>query len=146
MNPFRKAILAGALAVPALAGSAVGIGMLANNASAQTATTTTPSTSTDPSTTATPSAPDDSATPARDPGKGGHSANGITEVVLTGDAAAKATAAATAAVPGATIERVETDAEGAAYEAHIVKADGTHVTVKMDANFAVTGTEAGNGR
>jgi len=79
-----------------------------------------------------------------DPTKGGHvGANGVVEKLLTGSTADKARAAALAAVPGATIERVETDAEGAVYEAHIVKSDGTHVTVKMDANFKVTGVENG---
>jgi hypothetical protein len=79
-----------------------------------------------------------------DPTKGGHvGANGVKEVLLTGDTATKATAAALAAVPGGTIERVETDAEGATYEAHMTKADGSRVTVKMDANFNVTSTEDG---
>jgi uncharacterized membrane protein YkoI len=81
-----------------------------------------------------------------DPAKGGHSANGITETVLTGDNAAKATAAAQAAVPGATIIRVENDAEGAAYEAHMKKSDGSLVTVKMDSSFNVTSTENGMGK
>ena len=58
-----------------------------------------------------------------DPTKGGHvGANGVVEVLLTGTNADKARAAALAAVPGATIERVETDAEGAVYEAHMVRA------------------------
>jgi len=79
-----------------------------------------------------------------DPTKGGHvGANGVVEKLLTGTTADKAKAAALAAVPGATIERAENDAEGAVYEAHMVKADGTHVTVKMDANFKVTGIETG---
>ena len=83
---------------------------------------------------------------AFDPTKGGHvGANGVVEKLLTGTTADKAKAAALAAVPGATIERVENDAEGAVYEAHMVKADGTHVTVKMDANFKVTGIENGPG-
>ena len=82
-----------------------------------------------------------------DPTKGGHvGANGVVEKLLTGTTADKARAAALAAVPGATIERVENDAEGAVYEAHMVKSDGTHVTVKMDANFKVTGIETGPGR
>jgi hypothetical protein len=81
---------------------------------------------------------------AVDPTKGGHvGANGVVEKLLTGTTADKARAAALAAVPGATIERVENDAEGAVYEAHMVKSDGTHVTVKMDANFKVTGIETG---
>ncbi|MDB5266831.1 MAG: hypothetical protein JWN89_646 [Parcubacteria group bacterium] len=82
-----------------------------------------------------------------DHSKGGHiGSNGTKETLLTGDTASKVTAAALAAVPGGTIERVENDAEGAAYEAHMTKADGTHVTVKFDSNFAVTATETGHGR
>ena len=85
------------------------------------------------------------ATPS-DPTKGGHvGANGVVEKLLTGTTAEKARAAALAAVPGGTIERVENDAEGATYEAHMVKSDGSHVTVKMDANFKVTGIETGPG-
>src|SRR5262245_1270852 len=42
------------------------------------------------------------------------------ETLLTGDTASKVTAAALAKVPGATIVRVETDADGhAKYEAHL---------------------------
>ncbi|HEY8295921.1 MAG TPA: hypothetical protein VIG41_11320 [Micrococcaceae bacterium] len=78
-----------------------------------------------------------------DPTKGGHQANGITEQLLTGDTAAKVRAAALAANPGATIQRVENDAEGATYEAHILKSDGTAATVKVDASFKVTATETG---
>jgi hypothetical protein len=82
-----------------------------------------------------------------DPSKGGHMANGKTEQLLTGDSAEKVKAAAINAVPGGTIERVETDAEGDAYEAHMTKSDGSRVTVKFDSNFNVTKTEAGpNGR
>ena len=77
--------------------------------------------------------------------KGGHQANGITETVLTGDDLTKADAAAEAAVPGATAQRAETDAEGATYEVHMTKSDGSIVTVKLDANFNVTGTVDGMG-
>jgi peptidase YpeB-like protein len=77
-----------------------------------------------------------------DPTKGGHvGANGVVEKLL-GTTADKAKAAALAAVPGGSVERVENDAEGAVYEAHMVKSDGTHVTVKMDASFRVTGIES----
>jgi uncharacterized membrane protein YkoI len=66
------------------------------------------------------------------------------ETVLTGDAASKVTAAAEAKVPGATIERVETDADGhAAYEAHMVEADGSRITVYVNKQFEVVGTEDG---
>ncbi|GAA2491684.1 hypothetical protein [Terrabacter carboxydivorans] len=64
------------------------------------------------------------------------------EKLLTGDTAAKVTAAARAKEPTATIERVETDSDGV-YEAHLVRTDGTHVTVKVDASFAVTAVQEG---
>jgi hypothetical protein len=67
------------------------------------------------------------------------------ETVLTGSDAEKATAAALKAVPGATVDRVETDADGAVYEAHLTKSDGTRVTVKFDKDFNVIATEAGMG-
>jgi uncharacterized membrane protein YkoI len=81
----------------------------------------------------------------KDENQSGHTANGKTESLLTGDAATKAKAAAETAVPGGTVQRVENDAEGATYEAHVKKSDGTEVTVKMDANFKVTGVETGHG-
>jgi uncharacterized membrane protein YkoI len=67
----------------------------------------------------------------------------VTEVLLAGDTADKVKAAAVAAVPGATVDRAETDAEGSPYEAHMTKADGSHVTVKVDSNFTVTNIENG---
>lgn len=82
-----------------------------------------------------------------DPAKGGHvGASGVKEEILIGDNAEKAKAAALAAYPGGTIDRVETDAEGAVYEAHMRKSDGTQITVKFDENFKVTGTEEGHGK
>jgi hypothetical protein len=67
------------------------------------------------------------------------------EKALSAADAAKVKAAALAAVPGGTVYRVETDAGDGAYEAHMTKADGTLVTVKLDASFAVTKVEAGMG-
>jgi hypothetical protein len=64
------------------------------------------------------------------------------ETLLTGDALAKVKAIALAKVPGGTIVRVETDADGqAAYEAHMTKADGTPVTVYVDKNFDFVSVE-----
>jgi hypothetical protein len=64
------------------------------------------------------------------------------ETLLTGTTADKVKAAALAEVDGATIVRVETDADGhAKYEAHIVKADGTPATVYVDGNFDVVSVE-----
>jgi len=79
---------------------------------------------------------------APDPAKMSH---GPGETLLTGSAADKAKAAALAAVPGATVIRVETDSGGARYEAHLTKADGSEVTVKLDSSFKVTATESGFG-
>ena len=119
-----------------LTGGAVGGAFLGGTANAADSTTAADAT--------TPAAPADGQRGpggqggTLDPSKGGHHSNGITEAVLTGDTADKVTAAAAAAVPGATVERVETDAEGATYEAHIVKSDGSHVTVKLGADVAVS--------
>jgi hypothetical protein len=58
------------------------------------------------------------------------------ETLLTGDALAKVTAIADSKVPGGTVVRVETDADGVAtYEAHMTKADGSPVTVYVDGSF-----------
>ncbi|HEY0387929.1 MAG TPA: hypothetical protein VGC71_05790 [Gaiellales bacterium] len=72
-------------------------------------------------------------------------AHGPGETLLTGTTASRVTAAALKAVPGATVIRVETDSSGAAYEAHLRKADGSYVTAEMDSSFAVRATEAGFG-
>ena len=66
------------------------------------------------------------------------------ETPLTGDALAKVTALAKAKVPGGSVIRVETDADGnAAYEAHMVKADGTPATVYVDKAFNVVSVQSG---
>jgi hypothetical protein len=75
-------------------------------------------------------------------GQGPNGGPGAGETALTGDTAASVTAAAQAAIPDGTIIRVETDSAGSPYEAHVTKADGTEVVVKVDANFTVTATEA----
>ena len=66
------------------------------------------------------------------------------ETPLTGDTAAKVRELALAKVPGGTIVRVETDADGnAAYEAHMVKADGSPVTVYVNKQLEVVSVQAG---
>ncbi|MFA5107687.1 MAG: hypothetical protein WC497_05180 [Patescibacteria group bacterium] len=135
--PTKKQGLIVSLVVGALLiGAGVGSLLRTHPANAEdTATTAT----TNSSTITTPSA-------QPDPTKGGHiGANGVREELLTGDTAANVTKAALAAVPGGTIQRVETDAEGAVYEAHMTKADGSRVTVYFDANYQLTGQDAGMG-
>jgi len=66
------------------------------------------------------------------------------ETPLTGDTASKVRALALAKVPGGTIVRVETDADGnAAYEAHMTKADGTPVTVYVSKALDVVSVQSG---
>jgi hypothetical protein len=66
------------------------------------------------------------------------------ETSLTGDTKSKVEAAAKAKLPGATIVRTETDADGnAAYEVHMVQADGTPVTVYVDKQFDVVSVQTG---
>jgi len=66
------------------------------------------------------------------------------ETALTGDTATKVKDAALAKTGGGTVERVETDGDGqAAYEAHVLKSDGTHVTVYVNKQVEVVGTESG---
>jgi hypothetical protein len=112
----------------------VGTAAIANAATSPSPATTTTATAVNAANAGPAGAPDP-ATVAHGPG----------ETLLTGSDLAKATAAAQSAVPGGTILRVETDSGGAAYEAHITKADGTTVTVKLDAAFNVSATQSGFG-
>jgi hypothetical protein len=70
------------------------------------------------------------------PGDGGGPRAG--ETPLTGDTLTKVTSAALAKVPGATVVRAETDADGnAKYEAHLKTSDGKRVTVYVNESFTV---------
>jgi hypothetical protein len=130
----KRILSTGAIALVLVIGLAVGSGFNAIQSSAQTSTQT-------------PSQPTNMAPKEQtDESKATHvGANGKREELLTGDAAQKVTSAAQAALAGGTIQRVETDAEGAAYEAHATKSDGSRVTVKLDSSFKVTGVEEGRG-
>jgi len=124
MERVKKSVVAIAgLAALALGGSAIA------NAASQSATT-----------------PSASSTPAQGygapkGGPGGHhvGANGKQEQALSSDVAANVAAAAKAKVPGATVERTETDVDhGSPYEAHMRKADGTELEVLVSKDFQVT--------
>lgn len=147
MSIAKKLILPSLVAVAGFVG--VSGASLASNvaASADTATTTSSTTATTPTTTTSTTTDTTGTTPTAPPSgsanQGPHTANGITETVLTGDSLTKATTAATAAESGATVVRAETDADGATYEVHMKKSDGSMVTVKLDANYKVTSTENG---
>ena len=124
-NRNRRALAAGAVVLGLVAGSyGVAAAASGNGSASADSTTTQPA----------PSAPD----PQNPWG-----AQRSDETPLTGDTLAKVKAAALAEVPDATIVRVETDADGnAAYEAHVVKADGTPATVYVDKQFDVVSVES----
>jgi hypothetical protein len=114
-----KALVIAAMVI-GIGGGSYGLASAASGTSS-TSTATTPSSSTAP------------AAPSAQQPWGGQRSD---ETPLTGDALAKVTAVAEAQVSGGTVVRVETDADGnAKYEAHMTKADGTPVTVYVDANY-----------
>jgi hypothetical protein len=127
-----RTIVAGALALGLVAG---GYGI----ASAASGTgTTAPSSAAPQSTTTLPSVIAAASTGPK--GWGGQRSD---ETLLTGDALSSVTAAAKAKVPGGTIVRVETDADGnAAYEAHMTAADGSRTTVYVDKSFHVVSVDS----
>src|ERR687888_1797051 len=128
-NRLTRPILVTALAVGLGAGS-YGVASAASGSGTSTTTTTS---------TAQPSAPPGAS--AQNPWGNQRS----DETLLTGDTAAKVKAAALAKVGSdATVVRVETDADGhAPYEAHMVKADGTPVTVYVNKQFEVVSVQTG---
>jgi hypothetical protein len=129
-----KTLLVGSIAVGLAAGS-YGLASAASNDSGSSPSTSSGGATTQP---ATP-APPGHGGPGGSPPWGGQRSD---ETPLTGDTASKVEAAAKAEVPGGTIVRVETDADGhAAYEAHMTDADGAPVTVYVDKQFEVVSVE-----
>ncbi|WP_205781442.1 hypothetical protein [Planctomonas deserti] len=126
MTKRRTKMIAGLSVAAALTGGSLAVAALP--AMAETIA------STDATTPPTPSSEDDATT-----GEHGHGPRGEE---LTGDVAAEVEAAVLAEYPDATIERLETDPDGA-YEAHLTQADGTRVTVELDEAFAITDTRTG---
>jgi hypothetical protein len=131
MNAKKTPVAVGLIAAGAIAG-----GVLASSLTASAATTDTTGSGNTTAASSAPAPPANqfSSTPVR-PG----------EKAVSDSVAAKLKAAALKAVPGGTVYRVETDADGDAYEAHMKKADGSLVTVKFDSSYNVTGTEDGMG-
>ena len=120
-----KALVIAAMVI-GIGGGSYGLASAASG-NGSTTTATTPSSSTAP------------AAPSAQQPWGGQRSD---ETPLTGDALAKVTAIAEAKVPGGTVVRVETDADGnAKYEAHMTNADGTPVTVYVDANYDFVSTQ-----
>jgi len=129
-------VRAAALVAAGVVGGGVLAGTLSATAATGTGTTTTPSTS---GYSATAAGAPAGAAPSSGQGRSD-------ETPVTGANLATLKAAALKAVPGGTVDRVETDSGDAAYEAHMTKSDGSHVTVKFDKSLAVTSVEDGMGK
>jgi hypothetical protein len=127
-------LLAGLAAVAALA--------LGGSAIAGAATSST--TSTTPSTTSTTSRPHAGRPPANFPAPG-TAAHEDAEKPVTGDAAAKAQAAAIKSVGGGTAGAVTTDFSGNGFEVTVTKTDGTKVEVHLDSSFNAVQCPGGPG-
>jgi Peptidase propeptide and YPEB domain len=136
-----RTVVAGALAL-GIIGGGYGIANAATGTGTGTSGTTAAAT---PATTLPAAGVASTAVAASTPatGQGGSGGQRADETLLTGDTLAKVTAAAKAKVPGGTIVRVETDADGhAAYEAHMTAADGSETTVYVDKSFSVVSVGA----
>jgi len=136
---MKKKTIISASAVGAaclIAGTAMAFSATANAATvtsnAGAVVSTAASNTTTPPTSLTP--------PAGDPTK-----QRSDEKIVTGSKADTLTAAAEAKVAGATVIRVETDADGAAYEVHMKKADGSLTTVLFNSDLSVKSVEQGMG-
>jgi len=147
-NPYRRprnlrrVLVTGGLAAGTMFGAA-GIASAATGSST-TATSGASSTATSPGTATTPG----TGTPPAGGAQGNPATmtHGPGETLLTGTQLQQATAAATTAVPGATVIRAETNSSGDyPYEVHLSKSDGTDVTVELDTNFRVITTISGFG-
>jgi hypothetical protein len=130
---LSKPLALGAMVV-GLVGGSYGIASAASGSGSSTGSSTTPSPPT-----GAPSGPPPGASASNPWGN-----QRSDETLLTGDTLAKVKAAAVAKEgSGATIVRIETDADGhAAYEAHMVKADGTPVTVYVNKSYEVVSVES----
>jgi hypothetical protein len=122
------------LGVAALSGAAVGGAAVAGAATSHSGATTTPAAA------AAHPPPGLKNMPA--PGTAAHEEH---EKAVTGDAAAKAKAAAVKAVGGGTAGDVTTDYFGKGYEVTVTKSDGSKVEIHLDSSFAVMGPPGGRG-
>ncbi len=119
------------MGVAAFAALAVGGSAIASAASSKTTTTTTTTTQkSTPKSTPSRTAPPAFAGPAH-----GTAAHEDAEKPVTGDAAAKAQAAAVKLVGSGTAGAVTTDLPGTGYETTVTKSDGSTVEVHLDSSF-----------
>jgi nicotinic acid phosphoribosyltransferase len=126
-----KKVLAGAAAFAAIAlGASAIAGAASSSSTGSTTTTTTPSTS------GAPAGPTHAA-PAFNGPAHGTAAHEDAEKPVTGDAAAKAQAAAVKYVGSGAAGAVTTDYTKTGYETTVTKSDGSKVEVHLDSSFNV---------
>jgi hypothetical protein len=121
LKRFKKVLIG----VAALAALAAGGSALAGAATSRTTTTTT----------TTQSGSATQAPPASNFPAHGTAAHEDAEKAVTGDAAAKAQAAAVKSVGSGTAGAVTTDYTGTGYEVTVTKSDGSTVEVHLDGSF-----------
>jgi hypothetical protein len=127
LHPIKKVLAAGAaLAALALGGSAI----------AGAATSSTAASSSTPAT-ATQAPSSAQAPPALHGPAHGTAAHESAEKTVTGDAAAKAQAAAVKSVGGGTAGAVTSDMTGHGFETTVTKANGAKVEVHLDSSYHV---------
>jgi hypothetical protein len=131
-----KQLLVGSAALAALALGGSAIAGAASGSGTSSSTTATPPASSG-------GGPPPGFTAADVPGTAAHE---NAEKTVTGEAAAKARAAALASVGGGTAGAVTGDFRNSgAYEVAVTKTDGSHVTVRLDSSFKVESHPAGPG-
>src|SRR4051812_33015993 len=131
MDLLRKMAVGGALAAAGITGGAIGASLFGIAGAATSTSTTTPGAA---------------AQPQRNFAAHGSPEHEAQEKPVTGDAAAKAQAAAVKSVGGGTAGAVTTDSPGDGYEVTVTKPDGTQVEVHLDSSFNVMqhGPHGGN--
>jgi hypothetical protein len=123
-----------ALVVAAVSGAAVGGAAVAGAATSHSGTATTSTTTSGKP----PPAPGNMPAP-------GTAVHENAEKPVTGDAAAKAQAAAVKAAGGGTAGAVTTDYFGNGYEVTVTKSDGSTVEIHLDSSFTVMAGQGGCG-
>jgi hypothetical protein len=120
------------LGIAALAGAAVGGAAVAGAATSHSGTATTP-----------PAVPGKPPLALRNMPTPGTAAHEDKEKAVTGEAAARAKAAAVKAVGGGTAGDVTTNYFGDGYEVTVTKSDGSKVELHLDSSFDVMGPPGG---
>lgn len=123
LSRFRKI----GLGIAAVSGAAVGGAAVAGAATSHSGTTTTPR----------------QPPPARNMPAPGTASHEDSEKAVSGDAAAKAQAAAIKAVGSGAAGDVTTDYVGNGYEVTVTKSDGTKVEIHLDSSFDAMGPPGG---